>query len=104
MSSKGIGYNISVTTFSPDGCIFQFEYASKTIDNGGFVSLVPTASFLFVCMILLVGLLLGVGGNRARKWTPTQQLHDVLRPPPKGTRPRAPSEANGALFRKLLPC
>jgi 20S proteasome alpha/beta subunit len=48
MSSIWIGYNISVTTFSPDGCIFQFEYASKIIDNGGFVSLVPTVrSFFF---------------------------------------------------------
>jgi hypothetical protein len=35
-----------------------------------------------------------VGGNRARKWTPTQQPSEMSRPPPKGTRLRAPSETN----------
>lgn len=37
MSSIGTGYDLSVTTYSPDGRIFQIEYASKAVDNGGTV-------------------------------------------------------------------
>jgi hypothetical protein len=47
--------------------------------------------------------LLPVGGNQARRWTPTQQLPGEQRPPLKGTRPKAPSETNGTLLRKLPP-
>eukprot|EP00245_Coleochaete_scutata_P006912 TRINITY_DN21739_c0_g1_i1.p1 TRINITY_DN21739_c0_g1~~TRINITY_DN21739_c0_g1_i1.p1 ORF type:complete len:251 (+),score=44.14 TRINITY_DN21739_c0_g1_i1:107-859(+) len=35
MSSIGTGYDLSVTTFSPDGRVFQTEYASKAVDNSG---------------------------------------------------------------------
>ncbi|KAK1319564.1 Proteasome subunit alpha type-3 [Acorus calamus] len=37
MSSIGTGYNLSVTTFSPDGRVFQIEYAAKAVDNSGTV-------------------------------------------------------------------
>jgi len=33
MSSIGTGYDQSTTTYSPDGRIFQVEYASKAVDN-----------------------------------------------------------------------
>ncbi|XP_062231723.1 proteasome subunit alpha type-3-like [Phragmites australis] len=35
MSSIGTGYDLSVTTFSPDGRAFQVEYTGKAVDNGG---------------------------------------------------------------------
>ncbi|XWS52672.1 hypothetical protein CRYUN_Cryun11dG0091000 [Craigia yunnanensis] len=37
MSSIGTGYDLSVTTFSPDGRVFQIEYAGKAVDNSGTV-------------------------------------------------------------------
>jgi 20S proteasome alpha/beta subunit len=30
-------YDLSSTTFSPDGRVFQTEYASKAVDNSGWV-------------------------------------------------------------------
>jgi hypothetical protein len=33
-SGIGTGYDLSANTYSPDGKIFQTEYAQKAIDNG----------------------------------------------------------------------
>ncbi|CAJ0931407.1 unnamed protein product, partial [Mesorhabditis belari] len=33
MSSIGTGYDLAASTFSPDGRIFQIEYAQKAVDN-----------------------------------------------------------------------
>mmetsp|Transcript_22506 Transcript_22506/g.35327 ORF Transcript_22506/g.35327 Transcript_22506/m.35327 type:complete len:115 (-) Transcript_22506:761-1105(-) len=35
MSATGSGYDLSVTTFSPDGRVFQVEYATKAIEKSG---------------------------------------------------------------------
>jgi len=35
MSATGAGYDLSVTTFSPDGRVFQIEYAAKGIEKSG---------------------------------------------------------------------
>jgi len=35
MSSIGTGYDLSVTTYSPDGRVFQIEYADKAVENSG---------------------------------------------------------------------
>jgi 20S proteasome subunit alpha 7 len=37
MASSGSGYDLSASTFSPDGRIFQVEYASKAVENAGLV-------------------------------------------------------------------
>lgn len=35
MASIGTGYDLSSTTFSPDGRVFQIEYAGKSVENSG---------------------------------------------------------------------
>ena len=35
MAGMGSGYDLSVNTFSPDGRVFQVEYAAKAVDNAG---------------------------------------------------------------------
>ena len=35
MSGIGTGYDLSGTTYSPDGRVFQAEYACKAVDNAG---------------------------------------------------------------------
>jgi len=35
MTSIGTGYDLSPTTYSPDGRVFQVEYAGKAVDNSG---------------------------------------------------------------------
>ncbi|KAK9804513.1 hypothetical protein WJX73_002043 [Symbiochloris irregularis] len=37
MSGIGTGYDLSVSTFSPDGRVFQTDYAQKAVDIGGTV-------------------------------------------------------------------
>ncbi len=32
---RGMQYDLSVSTFSPDGRVFQTDYAQKAVDNSG---------------------------------------------------------------------
>jgi 20S proteasome subunit alpha 7 len=38
MTAIGTGYDLSASTYSPDGRLFQIEYASKAVENSGFVA------------------------------------------------------------------
>lgn len=51
MASSGSGYDLSSSTFSPDGRIFQVEYATKAVENAGTVIGVKASD----------GIVLGVG-------------------------------------------
>jgi 20S proteasome subunit alpha 7 len=35
MSSTGSGYDQSVSTYSPEGKLYQVEYAEKAVENSG---------------------------------------------------------------------
>lgn len=37
MASQGTGYDLSASTYSPDGRIFQIEYAQKAVESAGTV-------------------------------------------------------------------
>ena len=43
MGSIGTGYDLSVSTYSPDGRIFQVEYANKAVENSGYFALIGLA-------------------------------------------------------------
>ena len=65
MSSTGAGYDLSPTTFSPDGRIFQVEYASKAVENSSTALGVRCADGVVMAVEkLLMSKLLVPGSNR----------------------------------------
>lgn len=48
MSSTGAGYDLAANIYSPDGRVFQIEYAGKAVEASGFV-LLYLFSFCFFC-------------------------------------------------------
>jgi len=65
MSSTGAGYDLSSGTFSPDGRIFQVEYAQKAVDNSGTViGIHCTDGIVLGLEKLLLSKLLVAGTNR----------------------------------------
>lgn len=54
MSSIGTGYDLSVTTFSPDGRVFQIEYAAKAVDNSGTVVGIKCKDGIVMVSLLLI--------------------------------------------------
>jgi hypothetical protein len=57
-------YDLSVGTFSPDGRIFQTDYAQKAIDGSGYVQ-----SSLFVFIMSLGASYLHIGHARSGAFT-----------------------------------
>lgn len=50
MASSGSGYDLSSSTFSPDGRIFQIEYASKAVENAGTALGVKCSDGVVLCV------------------------------------------------------
>ena len=66
MAAIGAGYDLSVSTFSPDGRIFQVEYAAKAVDNGNTsVAVVCKDGILFAAERFLPNKMV-VSGSTAR--------------------------------------
>lgn len=65
MSGIGTGYDLSATTYSPDGKVFQTEYAQKAIDNGSTVlGLRCKDGVVLAVEKLIISKLLVEGSNR----------------------------------------
>lgn len=66
MASTGSGYDLSSTTFSPDGRIYQVEYAGKAVDNSGTVIGIKCSDgiLLGVERVLLSHMMVAGGANR----------------------------------------
>ncbi|CAL8108125.1 unnamed protein product [Orchesella dallaii] len=65
MSSIGTGYDLSASQFSPDGRVFQVEYAQKAIENSGTaVALLGKDGVVFAVEKLVTSKLYEPGANR----------------------------------------
>jgi len=65
MSGVGTGYDISCTTFSPDGRVFQIDYAGKAVENSGTaIGIRCRDGIVFGVEKLIVSKMLESGANR----------------------------------------
>jgi len=65
MAGTGAGYDLSVTTFSPDGRVFQVEYAQKAVENSGTtVAICCKDGVLFAVEKFLLSKMLVPGTNK----------------------------------------
>lgn len=65
MSSIGTGYDLSASQFSPDGRVFQVEYAGKAVENSGTViGLRGKDGVVFAVEKLVASKLYEVGANK----------------------------------------
>ncbi|KAJ9126517.1 hypothetical protein QFC24_001544 [Naganishia onofrii] len=65
MSSIGTGYDLSVSTYSPDGRLFQVEYAAKAAENAGLaIGLKCTDGIVLAVEKIVQSKLLVKGANR----------------------------------------
>jgi len=65
MSSIGTGYDLSASQFSPDGRVFQVEYAQKAIENSGTaIGLRGKDGVVFAMEKLVTSKLFEAGANR----------------------------------------
>merc|ERR1712166_54869 len=68
MSGIGTGYDLSTTTFSPDGRVFQVEYAGKAIDSSGTVLAVKCKDGIVMAVEKMVRSKLLVEGSNRRSF------------------------------------
>ncbi|KAI8458225.1 proteasome subunit alpha type-3 [Phakopsora pachyrhizi] len=66
MTSIGTGYDLSASTYSPDGRIFQIEYANKAVENSGTVIGLKFKDGVVLAVEKLVQSKLLVPGNNKR--------------------------------------
>ncbi|KAH7954868.1 hypothetical protein HPB49_022377 [Dermacentor silvarum] len=65
MSSIGTGYDLSASQFSPDGRVFQVEYAQKAVENSGTaVALRGRDGLVFAVEKLVTSKLYEAGANK----------------------------------------
>jgi len=65
MSSTGTGYDLSASQFSPDGRVFQVEYAQKAVENSGTaIALVGTDGVVFAVEKIITSNLYEPGSNK----------------------------------------
>ncbi|KXS17109.1 N-terminal nucleophile aminohydrolase, partial [Gonapodya prolifera JEL478] len=66
MSSIGTGYDLSASTYSPDGRIFQIEYALKAVENSGTALAIRAKDGVVLAVEKLVASKLLVQGSNKR--------------------------------------
>jgi len=65
MSSIGTGYDLSASQFSPDGRVFQIEYANKAVENSGTcLGIRGKDGVVFACEKIVASKLYEKGANR----------------------------------------
>ncbi|PWN94253.1 N-terminal nucleophile aminohydrolase [Acaromyces ingoldii] len=69
MASQGTGYDLSSSTYSPDGRIFQIEYAQKATENAGTVIGLKCSDGILLAVEKLVQTKLLVPGSNKRIFT-----------------------------------
>ncbi|KAI9199277.1 nucleophile aminohydrolase [Polychytrium aggregatum] len=69
MSSIGTGYDLSSSTYSPDGRIFQVEYAMKAVENSGTVIGIRAKDGVVIAVEKLIQSKLLVSGSNRRIMT-----------------------------------
>ncbi|OLY79520.1 Proteasome subunit alpha type-3 [Smittium mucronatum] len=66
MTSVGTGYDLSVSTYSPDGRLFQVEYAGKAVDNSGTTIGIRTKDGVVLAVEKIIPTKLEVPGSNKR--------------------------------------
>ena len=69
MTSIGTGYDLSNSTFSPDGRVFQVEYAAKAVENAGTTLGIRTPTCVVIAQEKLISSKLLVAGKNPRLGT-----------------------------------
>ncbi|PVU89468.1 hypothetical protein BB561_005326 [Smittium simulii] len=66
MTSIGTGYDLAVSTYSPDGRLFQVEYAEKAVDNSGTAIAIRTKDGVIIAVEKIVSTVLEIPGSSRR--------------------------------------